>query len=178
MKRIGLFVDGSNMFESARALNFKVDYSKLLKFYQQQGDVVHCMYFTALPPKTVDLPLRRTIDYLDYNGYNIIQKDTYEYVSAEGTSKRKGNMDVELAVYAMEVMHSLTHMVLFSGDGDFRILIEAAQRKGLHCTVVAALSLVADSMRRQPNEFIDLATLRDQFNHEQQPLKRKFLGSK
>ncbi len=181
MKRIGIFIDGSNLYMSTKALGFRVDFTKLLNYYKQQGDVAHAFYFTALPPKDVQSPLRKMIDYVDYNGWTVIQKETKSYVNPEGVEKLKGNMDVEIAVHVSETAPFITNLILFSGDGDFRVLLESVQRRhGIHCTVVSARSLVADGLRRQANEFVDLASLRDAFVHESEPQaepvrKRKFL---
>ena len=181
MKRIGIFIDGSNLYMSTKALGFRVDFTKLLNYYKQQGDVAHAYYFTALPPKDVQSPLRKMIDYVDYNGWTVIQKETKTYVNPEGVEKLKGNMDVEIAVHVSETAPFITNLILFSGDGDFRVLLESIQRRhGIHCTVVSARSLVADGLRRQANEFVDLATLKDACNHETKqesvrPKRKKFL---
>src|SRR5205085_5403960 len=75
----------------------------------------------------------------------------------------KGNMDIELAIDAMELADHIDHMVLFSGDGDFRSLVEAMQRKGVRVSVASTIStqppMVADELRRQADEFVDLTTL-------------------
>jgi len=170
MKRIGLFIDGSNMYMSAKALGFRVDFTKLLNYYKQQGEVTHAFYFTALPPKDVQSPLRKMVDYVDYNGFTVIQKETKKYISSDGSDKLKGNMDVEISVHVFETVPFITNLILFSGDGDFRALLESVQRRySTHCTVVSARTLVADSLRRQANEFIDLATLKDAFLHVPDP---------
>ena len=167
MKRIGLFIDGSNIFMSAKTLGFRVDYTKLLNYYKSMGEVAHAFYFTALPPKEVNSDLRKMVDYVRHNGYVVVEKETREYLDDKGLPKLKGNMDVEIAVYAGEVAASMSHMVLFSGDGDFRCLIESMQRKhNIHCTVVSARSLASGSLRSQANEFVDLSTLRIALNHE------------
>jgi uncharacterized LabA/DUF88 family protein len=166
VKRIGIFIDGSNLYMSAKALGFKVDFTKLKQYYQSMGDVAQAVYFTALPPKDVESPLRRMVDYVEFNGFTLIQKETKEYTDPIGNKKLKGNMDVEIAVYMGEVASSLTDVVLYSGDGDFRCLLESCQRRyGVHCTVVSTRSLVADSLRRQANEYVDLSTLRDKLVH-------------
>ena len=166
MKRIGIFIDGSNLYWSAKAVGFRVDFTKILKFYKDQGEVTHAFYFTALPPKDVQSGLRQMIDFIDYNGWTVIQKETKQYVNADGASKLKGNMDVEIAVHVGESAPFITDLVLFSGDGDFRVLLESVQRRyGIHTTVVSARSLVADALRRQSHEFKDLADLRQQFEH-------------
>jgi uncharacterized LabA/DUF88 family protein len=60
------------------------------------------------------------IDWLDYNGYTVVTKPTKEYVDAAGRRKLKGNMDIELAVDAMEIAEHVDQIVLFSGDGMLR----------------------------------------------------------
>src|SRR4029450_11780166 len=81
--------------------------------------------------------IRPLIDWLDYNGYTMVTKPTKEFIDAAGRRKIKGNMDIELAVDAMELAEHLDHLVLFSGDGDFRSLVEALQHKGKRVGVVS-----------------------------------------
>ena len=103
------------------------------------------------------------IDWLDYNGYAVVTKPAKEFVDSLGRRKVKGNMDIELAVDAMEMAEHIDHMVLFSGDGDFRSLVEAVQRKGVKVSVMSTIAtqppMVADELRRQADEFIDLAQM-------------------
>jgi uncharacterized LabA/DUF88 family protein len=72
-------------------------------------------------------------------------------------------MDIELAVDAMEMAPHVDHIVLFSGDGDFRSLVEAVQRRGVRVTVVSSIStqpqMCADELRRQANVFLDIVDL-------------------
>ncbi len=72
-------------------------------------------------------------------------------------------MDIELAVDAMEIVDHVDHIVLFSGDGDFRSLVEALQRRGRKVSVVSTLQtqppMIADDLRRQADHFVDLGTL-------------------
>ena len=103
------------------------------------------------------------MDWLDYNGYAVVTKPTKEFVDSTGRRKVKGNMDIELAVAAMEMADHIDHMVLFSGDGDFRSLVEAVQRKGVRVSVVSTVAtqpaMVADELRRQADDFVDLSSL-------------------
>ena len=167
MKRIGVFIDGSNLYKSAQSLGIRIDFTKLKKYYQGLGDVAQAAYFTALPPKDVPSTLRPLADFVEFNGFTLIQKETKEYYDSNTHERKlKGNMDVEIATYIKEVAHTLDDIVLYSGDGDFRYLIESVQRTGCHVTVVSTRALVADALRRQANEFVDLATLKDKFLHE------------
>ena len=114
--------------------------------------------------------IRPLIDWLDYNGYSVVTKATKEFVDQTGRRKVKGNMDIELAVDAMEIAGTIDHMVLFSGDGDFRSLVEAVQRKGVRVTVISTITtqppMVADELRRQADVFTDIITLRNKIGRD------------
>ncbi len=165
-ERFALFIDGANLYASAKALNFDIDYKKLLSFFQSKGAMVRALYYTALVEDQEYSPIRPLIDWLDYNGYTMVTKPTKEFTDATGRRKIKGNMDIELAVDVMEMVDHLDHIVLFSGDGDFRSLVESVQRKGKRVSVVSTLasqpSMVADELRRQADQFIDLVDLADE----------------
>jgi uncharacterized LabA/DUF88 family protein len=162
-ERIALFIDGANLYATAKTLGFDIDYRKMLKEYQGRGYLVRAFYYTALIEDQEYSSIRPLIDWLDYNGYSVVTKPTKEFVDSAGRRKVKGNMDIELAIDAMELADHINHMILFSGDGDFRSLVEAMQRKGVRVSVVSTIStqppMVADELRRQADEFIDLVTL-------------------
>jgi uncharacterized LabA/DUF88 family protein len=162
-ERIALFIDGANLYATAKSLGFDIDYKRLLKEFQNRGKLVRAFYYTALVEDQEYSSIRPLIDWLDYNGYSVVTKPTKEFVDSLGRRKVKGNMDIELAVDAMEMAEHLDHIVLFSGDGDFRSLVEAVQRKGVRVSVVSTNTtqpaMVADELRRQADEFIDLVHL-------------------
>lgn len=162
-ERIALFIDGSNLYAAARALDFDIDYKRLLEHFASKGHLVRALYYTALMDDAEYSPLRPLVDWLDYNGYQMVTKPTKEFTDAAGRRKIKGNMDIELAIDVMEMSPHLDHIVLFSGDGDFRRLLEAVQRKGLRCTVVSTVKssppMIADELRRQADHFIELVDL-------------------
>ena len=161
--RIALFIDGANLYATAKSLGFDIDYKRLLKEFQGRGKLVRAFYYTALVEDQEYSSIRPLIDWLDYNGFAVVTKPTKEFVDALGRRKVKGNMDIELAVDAMEMAEHLDQIVLFSGDGDFRSLVEALQRKGVRVSVVSTNStqpaMIADELRRQADEFIDLIHL-------------------
>ena len=162
-ERIALFIDGANLYASAKSLGFDIDYKRLLKEFQGKGRLIRAFYYTALVDDQEYSSIRPLVDWLDYNGYSVVTKPTKEFVDSTGRRKVKGNMDIELAVTAMEMANYIDSMVLFSGDGDFRSLVEAVQRKGVRVSVVSTVStqpaMVADELRRQADEFVDLVTL-------------------
>ena len=163
LERIALFIDGANLYASAKSLGFNIDYKRLLKEFQAKGRLIRAFYYTALVEDQEYSSIRPLVDWLDYNGYAVVTKPTKEFVDSTGRRKVKGNMDIELAVAAMEMADHIDHMVLFSGDGDFRSLVEAVQRKGVRVSVVSTVAtqpaMVADELRRQADEFVDLTTL-------------------
>lgn len=163
VERIALFIDGANLYATAKTLGFDVDYKRLLKEFQSRGRLVRAFYYTALVEDQEYSSIRPLIDWLDYNGFSVVTKPAKEFVDSAGRRKIKGNMDIELAVDAMEMSSHIDHMILFSGDGDFRSLVEAVQRRGVRVTVVSTNAtqpaMVADDLRRQADEFIDLLHL-------------------
>ncbi len=165
-ERFALFIDGANLYAASRALGFDIDYKCLLDVFDKQGILVRAFYYTALIEDQEYSPIRPLVDWLDYNGYTLVTKPTKEFTDASGRRKIKGNMDIELAVDMMEMLEHLDHVVLFSGDGDFRRLAEAAQRKGTRVTVVSTVRskppMVADELRRQADYFVDLCDLQSE----------------
>lgn len=164
-ERMGLFIDGSNLYAAARSLNFDIDYKRLLEVFASKGHLIRAFYYTALVEDQEYSPIRPLVDWLDYNGYTMVTKPTKEFTDAQGRRKIKGNMDIELAIDVMEMAEHLDHIVIFSGDGDFRRLVDAVQRKGVRVTVVSTTKsnppMVADELRRQADNFIDLTDLED-----------------
>jgi uncharacterized LabA/DUF88 family protein len=162
-ERIALFIDGSNLYAAARALGFDIDYKRLLELFSGKGRLLRAFYYTALLDDQEYSPIRPLVDWLDYNGYTMVTKPTKEFTDATGRRKIKGNMDIELAIDVMEMAPHVDHIVLFSGDGDFRRLIEAVQRKGVRATVVSTIRssppMVADELRRQADNFVELQDL-------------------
>ncbi len=161
--KIALFIDGANFYATTKALGVDIDYKRLLKEFQSQGYVMRAFYYTALIEDQEYSSIRPLIDWLDYNGYRVVTKPTKEFVDSMGRRKVKGNMDIELAIDALELAPHIDQMVLFSGDGDFRSLVEAMQRRGVRVSVVSTIAtqppMIADELRRQVDEFIDLASL-------------------
>src|SRR5437899_11390488 len=162
--RTALFSDGANLYATARALGFDIDYRRLLREFQDRGTLLRAFYYTAIVEDQEYTSIRPLVDWLDYNGYTVVTKPTKEFIDASGRRKVKGNMDIELAGDAMELAKHVDQIVLFSGDGDFRSLVEAVQRDGVRVTVVSTISsqppMVADVLRRQADAFVDLANVR------------------
>jgi uncharacterized LabA/DUF88 family protein len=168
--RVALFIDGANLYATAKALGFDVDYRRLLTDFQSRGTLVRAFYYTAIIEDQEFSSIRPLIDWLDYNGYTVMTKATKEFIDASGRRKVKGNMDIELAVDAMGLAEHIDQMILFSGDGDFRSLVEAVQRRGVHVTVISTIAtqppMIADDLRRQADVFIDLRELQPKISRD------------
>ena len=163
-ERLALFIDGANLYATARSLDMEIDYKNLRAYFGKQGRLVRAFYYTAILEDQEYSPLRPLIDWLDYNGFTLVTKPVKEFTDEHGRRKIKGNMDIEIAVDMLNIAESVDHIVLFSGDGDFRRLLEAVQRRGVRVTVVSSNttqpSMIADELRRQADQFVDLSQLR------------------
>jgi uncharacterized LabA/DUF88 family protein len=168
--RIALFIDGANLHATARALGFDIDYKRLLKEFEGRGSLLRAFYYTAIIEDQEYSSVRPLTDWLSYNGYTVVTKAVKEFTDASGRRKVKGNMDIELAVDAMDLANQIDQMVLFSGDGDFRSLVEAVQRHGVRVTVISTISsqppMIADELRRQADVFTDLAELQSKLSRD------------
>ena len=164
-ERLALFIDGSNLYAAAKALGFDIDYKLLRQEFMRRGKMLRAIYYTAILESDDYSPIRPLADWLDYNGYNMVTKPAKEYIDSQGNRKVKGNMDIELAVDAFELAPHLDHIVLFSGDGDFRPLVDVLQKRGVRVSVVSTIRsqppMIADDLRRQADNFIELEELKE-----------------
>lgn len=165
-----LFIDGPNLYATAKTLGFDVDYKRLLCEFQSRNHLMRAFYYTAVIEDQEYSSIRPLIDWLDYNGYSVVTKAAREFVDQTGRRKVKGNMNIELAVDAMDLAAHIDHMVLFSGDGDFSALVEAMQRRGIWVTVVSTISthppMIADQLRRQADVFLDIIELQPKIGRD------------
>ena len=162
-ERIGLFIDGANLHATAKALALDIDFKRLLEFFGAKGRLIRALYYTAIAENEEFCPLRPLVDWLSYNGYTVVTKPTREFSDPHGRGTIKGSLDVEIAVDALSMADGLDHIVLFLGHGHFRSLVGALQQKGKRVSVVSTIEtqppMVADELRRQADQFLDLADL-------------------
>jgi uncharacterized LabA/DUF88 family protein len=167
-KRIAIFVDGSNFSASCNVVGLRPDYDKIVSMFAKEGHITGQYYFTALPPKEVDTPLRKVTDRLQYHGWRLVTKETKTLVDGDRTFI-KGDMDADMIVWAFKVVEYIDELILFSGDGDFRSMVEELQIRSVKVTAVSVLrpdnkSMMADELRRQVDRFIDLETIKGQID--------------
>lgn len=170
--KMAIFIDGANLHSTAKALDFNIDYGQLLKFFRRYGVVISASYYTSIMEDTSQergeqrASIRPLLDWLGYNGYRVVTKYAKCYTDGSGRNKVKGNMDIELTIDALSIADRVDNVVLFSGDGDFRALVEALQRKGISVTVVSTVttktSMISDDLRRQVDNFIDISDIQSE----------------
>lgn len=169
-ERIQVFIDGANLYASTRFLGFDIDFKKLKQYFLKQGYVIRFNYYTAVLEGDELPSIRPLIDWLDYNGYRLVSKPAKEFIDFHGRRKIKGNMDIELVVDVLEQCHQTDHVVIFSGDGDFKSLVEAVQRRGPKVTVISTMKtsppMIADDLRRVADHFIDLSDIASEISRD------------
>lgn len=177
--RIALFIDGANLYSAARSLNVDIDYKKLLDEFKKRGILIRAYYYTALIEDDDYSPIRPLVDWLDYNGFAVVTKPARPYTDSQGRKRFRSDMDIEIAVDMLEMADRADHLVLFSGDGDFRRLVEGVQRKGVRVTVVSTVKsqppLASDDLRRQADAFVDLSDLANVIGRPRQSPLPRFL---
>ena len=177
-EKTAFFIDGANLYKAARNLGFDIDYKNLLAKAQDSCRLIRASYYTAMQEdRDQDYsPLRPLVDWLDYNGYTMVTKVTREFTDAQGKKRFKGSTDVELVVDMLLLADRLDHLVLFSGNGDFRRVIEAIQAKGVRVSVVSTVKssppMASDELRRQADSFIDLADLENTVGRRGAPARK------
>jgi len=179
-ERTALFIDGANLYSASRNLGFDVDYRNLLEYFRRQTYVVRAYYYAAILETEEYSPLKPLTDWLAYNGYTLVTKPAKEFTDAAGRRRVKGNMDIELAIDMLDLAPKLDHIVLFSGDSDFRRLVEAVQRRGVRVSVVSSIRtsppMIADELRRQADEFLELAEIAPEFTRRQTDARPRVPG--
>lgn len=162
-ERIAMFIDGSNLYSSGKTLEFDIDYKKLLDLFKNKGRLIQAKYYTALLDHEDYSPIRPLIDWLDYNGFHVITKPAKSYTDRDGRNRVKGNMDIEMTIDMLQIAPHVDHILLFTGDGDFKAVVEAVQSKGVRVSVISTMksrpAMLADELRRQANDFIELADM-------------------
>ena len=162
-EKTALMIDGPNLYACLKSLGLEVDFRKLLGFFQRQCRLARALYYTTISEDQEFDTVRPLVDWLQYNGFTVITKPKKQFTDAAGRRITRGNMDVELTVDAIRLARHLDHLVLFTGNGDFRALVECVQQMGKRVTIVSSLvsdpPMVADDLRRQADQFIELADL-------------------
>jgi uncharacterized LabA/DUF88 family protein len=180
-ERTALFIDGANLYAATRSLGIDIDYRRLLDYFGSRTNLIRAYYYSALLDTEEYSPLKPLTDWLAYNGYSLVTKPAKEFTDALGRRRIKGNMDIELAIDMLELSPKLDHAILFSGDSDFRRLVEAVQRKGVRVSVISTIKtsppMIADELRRQADQFVELAEIAVDFSRKPQEGRGRLVSS-
>lgn len=180
--RIAIFIDGSNLYHTIRDLGLHVDYRRLLAHFSREGWLLRAFYYTALLEENTPDWLIRLTDWLSYNGFCVVTKRAKafrrrqldENGQAYWREEIKGNVDIELAIDMLSLTDHYDTAILFSGDGDFVRLIDAVQQRGCRVVVVSSErttdSTIADELRRQADEFVELADISENIRMLDRPV--------
>jgi uncharacterized LabA/DUF88 family protein len=162
-ERIAVFVDGANIHATLRQLDFQFDYKLLREFFGDCGELLRSYYYTAMKPDGQNDSVKPLVDFLQLNGWTTITKP-FRYQGEPGEITIKGNLDCEITVDMIRMSEFVDHLVLFSGDGDFRYLIEHLQDRGKRVTVassrVTKTAVLSNELAKQADNFIELETLK------------------
>ena len=150
---VGVFVDVSNLFYSAKSAGVEVNYCRLLDSALAGRDLIRACAYTGVDPDNPNQ--RKFIDFLRANGYKVICKDIHKY---EG-GRIKANLDIEMAVDIMLLSENLDVVVLVSGDGDFVRLLEAIQLKGVRCEVISFGISTSNELIEAADQFTEITSL-------------------
>jgi uncharacterized LabA/DUF88 family protein len=163
MRDTAILIDGPNLYNTAKLLDLEIDFKQLRDYFSATRNVIRANYYTAMTDSEEYTSIKPLIDWLSYNRYVVVTKPSKTFVDADGRKRVKGNMDIDIAVDAIVAAEWAEEIILFTGDGDFRPLVEEIQRRKTIVTVVSSIqtepAVMADELRRQVDEFIDLATI-------------------
>lgn len=165
MKKVAIIIDGISASGSARAMGRAIDYGGVLNWGRafRGGGAAPVMLVSATYYTTVDSgaevdPVRRLVDWLEYNGYRVRTKER----RLGGDRQENSTMHVEMAVDMMCMVGRVDEVLLFSGHQEMLAAVEAVQRCGLRVVVVSTKAegfSVSAALQRGADDFIDLRTL-------------------
>ena len=165
--KVAIFIDGSNLWQTCRNLNMKINFKQLREWAAEQNTIWLGYYTGLVSNRDEENPLIKMTDWLSYNGYIVVKKQASTVNSNDSDEERiiKGNIDVDITVDMMLMAENVDTIILFSGDGDFIPVVEAVQRKyGVYVICVSStkpVNIVSGELRRKVNQFIELDDLRE-----------------
>lgn len=163
--RVYVFIDAANIFYSCKRLGWKLDYLKLKKYFEENIILGKIYFYTAYDSNYS--PQCKFLDFLEMNGY-VIKKKKVKFIKNCRDEKGgfyKGNLDVELAIDAVDSKDEFQSFVLFSGDSDFEALLGYMRKHKKSCIVVSTKGHVSVELLRQA-KFIDLKKFKKEFDYK------------
>lgn len=178
-ERFAVFIDGANFNFSKRNISMFVDDLRLLSYFRKNSGnsiFLRIYHYETVPRDDgsedragLITAIRKRLDFMEYNGFTIVSKLAKDFITESGDTFMKGNMDGEMIVDMMDISANLDHIILFSGDGDFRYAVHKLQQRGKRVTVVSSEGSIANELKRQADVFVDLEDLRPFIESEMMP---------
>jgi uncharacterized LabA/DUF88 family protein len=146
-----------------------VDFLKLRRAFDDRVRLVRANYYAAPADEDADNTMRPLLDWLAYNGYDVREK-------APRKRWRAQSIAIDLAIDALELAPHVTTMILFAGDDEYNALVRAVQQQGVAVVAVSTLksrpAMIDNDLRRQVDEFIELADMLPQITSDRQRVAR------
>ncbi|WP_407541367.1 NYN domain-containing protein [Deinococcus radiomollis] len=161
MERIGLFIDGANVYAAAKRLGWNFDHRKILDHFAGMGRLYNAYYYTAVPPN-IDDKQKRFIDALTYMGYTVRTKVLKESTDDHGEMHRHANLDIEIVTDLLVASSLYDVAVLLTGDGDFERPTEVLRAQGKRVVVASIPEMTSYELRNAADEYIDFKDIRSQ----------------
>ena len=140
-------------------MNMRLDYLKLCRKLAGPRRLVRAYFYTALSNQSegkIDF-----VNFLKLNGFTVVTKEVKSFNDQEGSRNVRSCLDMEMAINAMELSDRLDTVILCTGDGDFKPLIEALARKGLHVEVCALREMTSTDLIATADVYTDLGQIRN-----------------
>jgi len=156
-QRVGVFVDVQNLYYSAKHIyNAKVNYANILKAAVAGRKLVRAVaYVIKADVKDED----DFFDALEKIGYEVRAKDLQVFFGGA----KKGDWDVGIAMDIMRMAGKLDVIVLVSGDGDFKDLLEHVKALGCRAEVMAFGKTASSRIRNETDMFTDFDSDKNKF---------------
>lgn len=155
-QRVGVFVDVQNMYYSAKNLYAKkVNFGAILKKASTSRELIRAIAYVIKADVEQEANF---FDALQKQGYEVKAKDLQVFFGGA----KKGDWDVGIAMDVMRTAHKLDVVVLVSGDGDFKDLLEHAKSLGCRTEIMAFRKTASSRIIDIADRFTDLGEIKSE----------------
>ncbi len=160
-ERVAIFIDGENIHYSAKHLNMRLDYLKLCARLAGNRRLVRSYFYTAVSNQSegkIDF-----INFLKLNGFTVVTKEIKSFSDDQGQARSvRSSLDMELAIDVLDMTQHLDVVILCTGDGDFKPLVNSVSRQGRRVEVCALREMTSTDLIAAADVYTDLASMKDQ----------------
>src|SRR3989344_1695518 len=150
-QRVGVLVDVQNLYYSARYVyKKKVNFAAVLKDAVNGRTLIRALAYVI---QADELKEKSFFEALSKIGFDVKAKDLQIFYGGE----KKGDWDVGIAVDPIQLAEKLDVVVIVSGDGDYKPLVEYLKNaKGCRVEAIAFGKSTSRLLRVVVDEFVDL----------------------